>query len=173
MCVGGGVDVTRQVNKIGFNYKSGLCEESSPSFPSGPRWPLISGNVLCWQGALPSAEGPASLERRLDKLPYWFPQPAASPTKSIYQRPQFCGLGLFIFSNNEPRRVISCCTCKSMDPFDPLANDSSVCVFHDVQPVHDRQAFVFFSKIVKQRIILLYLQYLNLSFWKKKSTRKR
>lgn len=27
---------TRQVNKIGFNYKSALCEESSAWFPSGP-----------------------------------------------------------------------------------------------------------------------------------------
>lgn len=52
---------------------------------------------------------------QVDKLPYWFLQPSASPTNSIYQRPQFSGLGLFIYGNNEPERIISCCTCKSMD----------------------------------------------------------
>lgn len=52
---------------------------------------------------------------QVDKLPYWFLQPSASPTNSIYQRPQFSGLGLFIYGNNEPERIISCWTCKSMD----------------------------------------------------------
>lgn len=102
-------------DKIGFNYKS-VAFVKRHLHPFLQAFAGLWFLVMCFadRAHSPLLQSPAPCKRRLDKLPYWFLHPSASPTNSIYQRPQFSSLGLFIFSNNETERIISCCTCKSM-----------------------------------------------------------
>lgn len=128
--LGGKKTVTRHVHKIGFNYQSVAFVKSHLH----PFLQALAGLwflVMCFadRAHFPLLHSPASSERQVDKLPYWFLHPSASPTKSIYQRPQFSGLGPFIFSNNEPERIISCCTCKSMDLLTLKATISAYALF--------------------------------------------